>query len=82
LVKTELLLTEENARFIAEHDDAMAIINEMMTDFLTGLKEPPEELRFENRPDWQAKYRRSQDDLAKGSVIRHEDVADWNNLID
>lgn len=44
MVKTELLLTEENARFVAEHDDAMAIINEMMTEFLAGFKQPPEEL--------------------------------------
>jgi len=82
VVKTELLLTEENARFVAEHDDAMAIINEMMTQFLAGFKQPPEELRLETRPDWQAKYQRSQDDLSSGTVIRHEDVADWKNLSD
>jgi hypothetical protein len=82
VVKTELLLTEENARFVAEHEDAMAIVNEMMTQFLAGLKEAPERLKFENRPDWQAKYQRSQDDLANGRVIPDEDVADWKNLSD
>lgn len=82
LVKTELLLTDENARFIAEHDGAVAIVNEMITQFLSGLKAPSEEFKFENRPDWQAKYERSQDDLNNGRVLRHEDVADWKNLSD
>jgi hypothetical protein len=80
VVKTEVVFTEENAKFLAEHSEAMDVLNEMLAEYRESFKEPPEHLKFANRPDWQEKYRRSQDALAAGNVIRHEDVADWDNL--
>jgi hypothetical protein len=79
-----LTITDEEVRSKFPEDQDLA--NEMATEMIRAVvlrreePEPPEHLRFANRPDWQEKHRRSQEALAAGNVIRHEDVADWDNL--
>jgi hypothetical protein len=67
-----ITLSEAVTRLLPSDDqEANALVNEILEQ---ALSTTPPELQLANRPEWQEKYRRSQDDTRHGRVFRHEDV--------
>lgn len=68
-------LSENVKRLLpADIREAEKLANAILEDAL----EVPPELRLANRPDWQDKYFRAQEDVKNNRLHAHEDVVrDW-----
>ena len=70
-----LTITDEEIRSRFPEDQELA--NEMATEMIRAVlirQDEPDEMKLENRPDWQREVEIGRQHRAEGKVVSHEEV--------